>query len=211
MNHINPPESIWTKVPTNRTRISNTNRIPLIKLIGDCQTYQCRCDDEDCIERAVKHINSSNRSINSVEDENFKDVNELNQDYQGWENIRAHVDSGAVDTVGPNSIGRAFETKDTVASTCGNTYIAAHGSVIKQYGERLIKGETDNGLNVSMPVQIADVNTVLMSRHKMNDTVLNVMLDASNSFFVENTSGTSIPIKYDNGRYFFDTLGTGTC
>ena len=55
-----------------------------------------------------------------------------------------------------------------------------------------------------MPIQIADVKNVLMSRHKMNETGLNVVLDGLNSFFVEKSTGQSTPIKYDNGRHFFD-------
>ena len=55
-----------------------------------------------------------------------------------------------------------------------------------------------------MPIQIADVKKVLMSTHRMNETGLKVVLDGENSFFVEKSSGKSTPIKYENGRYFFD-------
>ena len=75
------------------------------------------------------------------------------------------MDSGAVDTVGPKSIGRAFNIKETRASNNGKHYIAANGSTINNYGETIIKGETEHGLKVSMPIQIADVKKVLMSTH----------------------------------------------
>ena len=106
--------------------------------------------------------------------------------------------------MGPKSVGKAFKIKETPASRSGKNYVAANGSVIKNYGERLIKGETENGLRVSMPIQVADVKDVLMSTHRMNETGLKVVLDGESSFFVEKSSGTSTPIKYENGRYFFD-------
>ena len=110
------------------------------------------------------------------------------------------VDSGAIDTVGPKSVGRAFAMKETKASKSGKNYVAANGSVIKNHGERPTTAETENGLKVSMPMQVADVKKVLMSTHKMNETGLKVVLDGSNSFFVEKQSGKSTPIEYENGR-----------
>ena len=86
----------------------------------------------------------------------------MNQNHEGFEKIRIQIDSGAVDTVGPKSIGRAFAIKDTPASKGGKNYVAANGSTIKNYGERLIKGETENGLKVSIPMQVAYVKKVLM-------------------------------------------------
>ena len=114
------------------------------------------------------------------------------------------VDSGAVDTVGPKSVGRAFNIKETHAPHNGNNYVAANGSAITNYGERLIKGETENGLTVSMPIQLADVKKVLMSTHKMNETGLKVILDGENSYIVDKWTGRTTPIKYEHGRYFFD-------
>ena len=160
----------------------------MINFINRCPEHQCECDEEDCIE---KHINY----INSVETD-AEAFCEINHNLDGLDKIRVQVDSGAVDTVGPKSIGRAFKLKETPASRSGKNYVAANGSAIKNYGELLIKGETEHGLKVSMPIQIADVKKVLMSTHKMNETGLKVVLDGINSFFVEKSSGKTAPIKY---------------
>ena len=53
-------------------------------------------------------------------------------------------------------------------------------------------------------MQVADVKRVLMPTHKMNETGLKVVLAGINSFFVEKRSGTSTPIKYEHGKYYFD-------
>ena len=125
-----------------------------------------------------------------------KRINEVlpnNDKYKGWERARIHIDPGAVDIVGPKSVGCAFPTKETRASKAGNNYIAANGSPIKNYGERLIKGETENSITVSMPIQIADVKRTLMSTHKMNQTGMKVVLDGINSYFIEKKTGKSTP------------------
>ena len=51
------------------------------------------------------------------------------------EMIEVTVDSGAVDTVGPPSAGKAFETYETEASRTGKNFKAANGSPIENYGE----------------------------------------------------------------------------
>ena len=76
--------------------------------------------------------------------------------------------------------------------------------MIKNYGERQIKGNTGKGIQVSMPIQIADVKRVLMSTHEMNESGLKVVLDGINSYFVDKRSNKSSPIKYEHGKYFFD-------
>ena len=53
-------------------------------------------------------------------------------------------------------------------------------------------------------MQVADVKKVLMSTHKMNETGLRVVLDGVESYFIEKHSGKSTPIKYEQGRYYFD-------
>ena len=204
-----PPENIWTQVPRKKNRFVNKNRVPLANFISSCADER-GCSHQDCIERAASYIESDDLSadpfdmIGSVEKDDPKIICSVNQDREGFENIRIQVDSGAVDTVGPKSVGRAFEIKKTLASKSGRHYVAANGSAIKNYGERLIKGETENGLKVSMPLQIADVRKVLMSTHRMNETGLKVVLDGHESFFIEKTSGKSTPIRYESGKYFFD-------
>ena len=152
-------------------------------------------------DKLVKDVNSVDRSVNEVLPEDAH--------HKGWERIRVQIDSGAVDTVGPKSAGKAFPINPTKASKAGKNYIAANGSAIKNYGERVIKGDTDNCITVSMPMQVADVKRVLMSTHKMNETGLKVVLDGVNSYFVEKRTGKSTPIKYEHGKYLFDIWAPG--
>ena len=132
--HINPPENPWASVQRKKGRFVNKNRVPLIKFVNQCRENQCRCDDDDCIEKAINYIETD--TICSVETGNPKTICEFSQNHEGFEHIRVQVDSGAVYTVGPKSIGRAFKIKETPASKSGDNFVAANGSVIKNYGER---------------------------------------------------------------------------
>ena len=62
-----------------------------------------------------------------------------------WETIPITVDSGAVDTVGPKEVGAQFPITPTRESRLGLGYRAANGSPIKNYGERVLKGQTTGG------------------------------------------------------------------
>ena len=50
---------------------------------------------------------------------------------EGWEKIRAQIDSGAIDTVGPRSVAKALQMKETAMSKKGIGYVAANGSSVK--------------------------------------------------------------------------------
>ena len=95
----------------------------------------------------MKEIGSVERVIKKTKG----DVNEVRAT-PGWERVRVQIDSGAVDTVGPKEIARAFEMKETEMSKRGIGYVAANGSSIKNYGEKKIVGYTDDGESVSMRV-----------------------------------------------------------
>ncbi len=55
---------------------------------------------------------------------------------KGWEEVRAHVDAGAIDTVGPKEIAKAFKMNENAMSKKGLGHLAANGSKIKNYGEK---------------------------------------------------------------------------
>ncbi len=64
---------------------------------------------------------------------NRGEVNEV-VEAPGWEKIRVQTFSGAVDTVCPTEIARAFDVKETAMSRRGIGFVAANGSGAKNYG-----------------------------------------------------------------------------
>ncbi len=49
--------------------------------------------------------------------------------------VRAQIDSGAIDAVGPKEIAMAFEMKETEMSKRGTRYIVASGGSVKNHVE----------------------------------------------------------------------------
>ena len=74
-----------------------------------------------------------------------------------------HVDSGATDAVMVKEIGSQFVVKETQSSKKGVGYIAANGSNVENYGERVVKGFTGEGCAVSMAMRVAGVKRTLGS------------------------------------------------
>ena len=105
INHIKPPETARKTVGRKTNRFINNNRIPLIQFRHECNKS---CSGVSCSD-----------FMNSVETEANKSINDVNQDHEGFEKIRVQVDSGALDTAGPKSVVRAFNIKETHASTHG--------------------------------------------------------------------------------------------
>ena len=96
-----------------------------------------------------------------------------------WERIRVQVDSGAIDTVAPRSVGKAFNLRKTIMSKHNVGFVAANGSKISNFGERI--GCTYDGEAVSMRMTCADVHNVLGSVHRMNRGGNMVVLDDDES------------------------------
>ncbi len=120
---------------------------------------------------------------------------------KGWEKIRVQIDSGAIDTVGPRSVAKAFKMQEKVMSKKGIGCVAANGRVIKNYGEKRVVGYTDTGEGLSMKIQCADVQKVLGSVHKMNMGGNVVVLDGNRSYVQNKESGQKTRIEYEGGQY----------
>ena len=65
-----------------------------------------------------------------------------------FEIISVTVDSGAYNTVGPPTTGTYFDITPTETAAKGRHYSAANGSVIRNYGQRIITGRTSEGTSV---------------------------------------------------------------
>ena len=65
------------------------------------------------------------------------------------ETVVVTVDSGAYNAGGPKHVGTHFDVKPTEASKAGRRYSAANGSIIKNYGQRVIVGQDESGTHPS--------------------------------------------------------------
>ena len=107
------------------------------------------------------------------------EVNEVPQGSESgvYEVVTVTLDSGAYNTVGPRRVGSYFPVKPTEASQTGKHFSAANGSVIRNYGQRVIQGRSAEGAEVTMPIQVADVGKVLGSAREFLDTGNRIVLD----------------------------------
>ena len=97
----------------------------------DHQKAQKEQEWKDMMAQRKQDMTWRNRMIQSVEEQ--------------WDDISITVDSGAVDTVGPKDVGSQFPITPTRESELGLGYRAANGSPIKNYGERVLNGQTAGG------------------------------------------------------------------
>ncbi len=118
----------------------------------------------------------------------------------GWDRVRAQIDSGAIDAVGPKEIAKAIETKETERSKRG-MYVAAKGSSVENYGEKKIVGYADDGESVSMGAQRADVQKAPRSVHMMSLGGQVAVLDVGKIYLRNKDNGYTTRIHYDEGQY----------
>jgi hypothetical protein len=119
----------------------------------------------------------------------------------GWEKVRVQIDSGAIDTVGPKGVAKAFAMKETMMSKKGIGFVAANGSAIKNYGEKRVVGYTEDGEGVSIKITCADVDKVLGSVHRFNAGGNVVVLDGGSSYMQNKKTGQKTRIEYESGQY----------
>ena len=82
----------------------------------------------------------------------IKEVNAIPRVSDDVEVITVTVDAGAYNTVGPPKTGTHFPHEQTSASSAGTHYRAANGTVIRNYGQRIVTGINDNGSKVGLPI-----------------------------------------------------------
>ena len=117
------------------------------------------------------------------------------------EDIEVTIDSGAVDTVGPPSVGKAFKMYRTEASEAGRHFRAANGSMIINHGEKKITGCTEDGRKLQMRMTVADVGKVLMSVAKACESGYRIVFDEEGSYMEEKRTGLKTSIHKKNGVY----------
>ena len=117
-----------------------------------------------CVENCCQNENKSIDILEVVKGPSIGNVSTEGK----WEKIEATVDSGAADTVGPNSIAEWMKPTETKASKAGLRYNAAEGSEIKNMGEKELNVVNDLGAAGKITVQIGDkINKLLAAVSKI--------------------------------------------
>ena len=106
----------------------------------------------------------------------------LGKDSSGWEEINITIDSGEMDTAGPKEVGRGFPVRPTEASKKGVFYRAANNTNIAIHGKKALRGYTNEGSEIALDMQIADVKKALGSVRRMCEAGNKVVFDDEGSY-----------------------------
>ena len=138
-----------------------------------------------------------NRSIDVISAENYK-VEEV-QVSENWEKIPVKLDSGAIDWVFTPETAQAFPIEPTRASKAGINYIAANGSKIGNFGQRKIKGFSDENVPLNVAAQVAGVKSNLGSVFRMCPAGNKVVFDEDGSYILNKKTGKKIKVRMEMG------------
>ena len=121
-----------------------------------------------------------------------------------WEKVVITPDSGAADTVGPESIGQGIEIQPTKASQAGVSYTVANGETMPNKGQKPLQGFTDSGQNIGITFQVTECSKLLASVRKMCEAGNRVVFDDDGSYIQNKQSGVKTQIDKHNGTYAFN-------
>ena len=92
----------------------------------------------------------------------------------------------------------------TQSSKAGINYVAANGTDITNYGQRKIKGYSNEKIPLNVAAQVADVRSNLASAYRMCQAGNRVILDEDGSFIENKKTGKRIKVKMEKGAFEFE-------
>ena len=114
------------------------------------------------------------------------------------------LDSGAFDWVFNPESAKAFPLGETEASKQGLNYTAANGTVIQNYGQRVIKGFTGDWVPIESAVQVVEVKRNLAGAMRIMKAGNRIVLDEEGSFIEDKKTGRQSKMRMENGDFEFD-------
>ena len=132
--------------------------------------------------------------------------NVLNNLEEGWEQISILIDSGSTETVAPEGILKGYELISTDWSETGKGYSAANGTEIPNLGEKLVRGQTMNGMWCSMKFQVCSVTKPLGSVSRMCQAGSRVIFcpPEEGSYIEHVATKKKTYLRQSKGLYFLD-------
>ena len=121
-----------------------------------------------------------------------------------WAKVAIASDSGCVRHATPkNTLGTQIQP--ATRSQAGHKYCGANNSPIDNHGGQKVSGETNEGVNLTMDFDVADVSRPLLSiaeiiskkRHR-------VVYDDPVSYIEDKVTGRRVDLRYEDGLFFLD-------
>ena len=116
------------------------------------------------------------------------------------------IDSGSTETVAPENSLLGYELISTDWSETGKGYTAANGTDIPNLGEKVVKGQTKNGMWCTMKFQICNVTKPLGSVSRICQAGSRVVFGPpeEGSFIEHITTKRKTILRQSKGLYYLD-------
>jgi len=139
------PRDCWTKQKDE----ANNGRMDVGEVEEDIGGFEIGCVDKEKVYPPGPKISNRFHALSGEDEPNLCPVEK--QCTSG----RITVDSGAAESVWPEDLMPEVQTKPSVGSQTGVTYIAANGNKMPNLGEKKVHFKTKDGLSSSMTLQVA--------------------------------------------------------
>ena len=121
-----------------------------------------------------------------------------------WARLTSVVDSGAAESVIPESMVDWIPLEAGESFQRGTTYTSASGQVIPNLGSRTVKGMTNEMLEVSAVYQVCAVTKPLSSVARMCSAGNRVVFEDDGGYIEHIATGAVTPVRKENGVYVWD-------
>jgi hypothetical protein len=152
------------------------------------------------------HFNSSKDRLNLLEHSAGEAENMISAVEEGWEQMSILIDSGSTETVAPEKSLVGYELISTDWSEMGKGYSAANGTDIPNLGEKIVKGQTNNGMWCTMRFQICNVTKPLGSVSRICQAGSRVIFGPpeEGSYIEHIMTGKKTILRQSKGLYYLD-------
>ena len=116
------------------------------------------------------------------------------------------IDSGSTETVAPENTLAGYELVSTDWSEMGKGYSAANGTDIPNLGEKIVKGQTGNGMWCTMRFQVCNVTKPLGSVSRICQAGSRVVFGPpeEGSYIEHITTNKKTMLRQSKGLYYLD-------
>ena len=118
-----------------------------------------------------------------------------------WEEVSITVDSGASETVAPESMAKAIPVDSSPGSLRGAKYEVANGHIIHNKGEKRCILQNDGGTEKLLSFQVCDVHKPLLAVSKLCEIGHAVVFHPEWSFIENLATGERMTLEKKDGLY----------
>ena len=122
-----------------------------------------------------------------------------------WKQVTSIMDSGAIHSVAPPTLGKGVSIQESHGSINGLQYHTADGTRLPNLGQKTLEVVTNDGLHMQQTFQMAEVTRPLSSVGEITDKG-NVVVFGRRGGYVHNVAtGSRLPFDRHQGVYLLKT------